>query len=226
LSLTISSGFWSLIGSNSHRGTTTLSGGTLTLGNAGALGTTTFTIGGGNLDSSVANLVNSRNNPQNWNGNFTFLGTQSFDLGTGAVAMAATRIVTVNSNATLAVGGVVSGAGGLVKAGAGTLKLTGNNTYTNDTFVNAGTLALDGSSALKDTTSLWITNEASVYLAAGVNEVVSNLYLNGVIAYRGTWGSMASSAGHRKDGCFSGPGILTVLDGPMGIDRGMLLIVR
>lgn len=46
--------------------------------------------------------------------------------------------------------GVVTGAGGLRKLGAGTLEVTGANTYAGDTFVEAGTFAVAGASGSID----------------------------------------------------------------------------
>jgi fibronectin-binding autotransporter adhesin len=46
----------------------------------------------------------------------------------------------ISRSDTFAFGGIVSGAGGLIKAGSGTTTLTAANTYTGGTTVNAGTL--------------------------------------------------------------------------------------
>lgn len=126
-----------LSAANTYSGGTTISGGTLTLGNASALGSGTLTISGGGLNSSVADLVNSQNNAQNWNGNFSFTGTENLDLGTGAVAMNASCAVTVTAK-TLTVGGIISGTGfALTKSGEGTLLLTNANTYSGGTTISA-----------------------------------------------------------------------------------------
>jgi autotransporter-associated beta strand protein len=60
---------------NTYPGGTIVNAGTLVLGNANAISSGQLTLGGGNLDSSVANLVNAGNNPQLWNSDFTFVGT-------------------------------------------------------------------------------------------------------------------------------------------------------
>jgi autotransporter-associated beta strand protein len=133
-----------LNGANSYAGGTTLEAGTLTLGNASALGTGTLTISGGSLDSSVVDLVNANVNAQAWNVDFTFVGTQNLNLGTGAVTMSANRQVTVAANALTVGGAIGGGAVGLTKAGAGTLVLAGENTYTGGTTIAAGTLQLSG----------------------------------------------------------------------------------
>jgi len=49
---------------------------------------------------------------------------------------------TVQTDADLAMSGVIAGAGGLTKTGTGTLTLTGNNTYTGTTTITSGILQL------------------------------------------------------------------------------------
>jgi autotransporter-associated beta strand protein len=136
-------GTWRLSGVNTFTGGLTLNSGTLQLGDNAALGGSgnVFTINGGVINVTAARTT-TNNNAQNWNGDFTFLGSNTLNLGTGAVAMNATRTVTVNSS-NLTVGGVISGSGfGLTKAGAGTLTLSGANTFTGPVTINSGTLTV------------------------------------------------------------------------------------
>jgi autotransporter-associated beta strand protein len=152
-------GALTLSGANTFSGGMILSAGQLNLNNGGsssansAIGTGQFTINGGTIDNtSGGDVTLLPNNPQVWNGDFTYAGSaHSLNLGLGSVSLPATRTLTVNGN-TLTVGGVISGAGGLTKAGPGTLVLLGVNTYGNngavDTAHNGGTLVLGNDQAL------------------------------------------------------------------------------
>jgi autotransporter-associated beta strand protein len=142
-----STGTLKLTGSNAYTGGTTLNGGTLQLGNANALGSGTLTIAGGSLDSSVSNLVNNGNNSQAWNASFGFAGTQNLNLGAGMVALNNSLTVTVDSK-TLTVGGSIGGGSGLMLAGAGTLDLTGSNSFSGGLTVTSGTLQVGNTYAL------------------------------------------------------------------------------
>jgi len=127
---------------NTYTGGTTLSGGTLNVNNATAIGTGALTITGGTLNNTTASAITlSNNNTQNWNGSFAFGGTRALNLGTGAVTLGANVTTTVNGSNALTVGGNISGSGkSLTKAGVGTLILGGTNSYDGGTAINGGVL--------------------------------------------------------------------------------------
>lgn len=64
----------------------------------------------------------------------------------GTVSLEKQVFVSVNTNVTGALSGVISGAGSIVKQGSGTLSLSGANTFTGGLFIDAGTANLAGGS--------------------------------------------------------------------------------
>ncbi len=141
----------------SYKGGFTLTAGTLNFASTGSAfafsGITNgqlFSINGGVIDNTTgsplvlqtAALSGGTGGIYSLGGTLTFTGSSSLDLGTAAMTNTATHIISVGGN-TLSIGGVISGLGnGITKVGPGTLLFYGANTYSGNTFVAAGTLAL------------------------------------------------------------------------------------
>jgi fibronectin-binding autotransporter adhesin len=125
------SGILTLSGANTYSGVTNVNAGTLRAGTAGAFSTNSaVTLAGGStldlnsFNQSIASLTGS--------GNVT-LGSAT---------------LTTGDNSSTSYSGIISGSGGLTKAGSGTFTLTGTNSYSGGTTINVGTLAISNGSAL------------------------------------------------------------------------------
>ncbi len=137
-----------LTGNNGFNGRVDVSAGGIIAGSATALGSSfeaTYVTGGASLAlingitiSGESLFLNSTNSAalDNLGGDNTW---------TGPITLARASTIGVNTDWSLLLSGVVSGPGTLTKVGAGTLTLSGgaNNTHAGNTFVNAGTLALN-----------------------------------------------------------------------------------
>lgn len=104
-----------------------------------------------------------------------------------------------NTNGTLVVsgstsgvfGGTISNGGGtgrvvqLTKAGTGTLTLTGSNSYTGATTVQAGTLLISGSGALNTGSAISVAGSASVLRYDAAAQLANNVTLTsgGILRY-------------------------------------------
>ena len=113
----------------------------------------TFSILGGTIDNtsgSPLTLSITNGGSISIGGSFTFAGSGNLDFGPNSVTLTTTPTVTV-AGGQLAMSGVVSGGGlGLIKSGGGTLALNNANTYSGNTTINAGTLALGASGSLSN----------------------------------------------------------------------------
>jgi autotransporter-associated beta strand protein len=209
-------GQWVLNSSNSSTGGVTLNAGTLSIRNVNGLGNGALTLNGGSIDAAVA-IVNAKNNTQNWNGNFTFGGTNTLDLGTGDVTMDATRTVTTTAS-TLTVGGAIGDGGsgfGLTKAGVGTLVLGGASTYTGNTTVSAGKLTLAAANRIADASNL-VLAASTTFDTGGFGETLGTLTVNGNTTI--DFGAGDSDLVFGDSHSLSWTGTLTLLNFDVGID--------
>ncbi|MCB1129613.1 MAG: autotransporter-associated beta strand repeat-containing protein [Verrucomicrobiae bacterium] len=134
------------------------------------------------------------------------IGSLGGDEPDAQVLLGTATLTTGGTNADTTFPGVISGTGGLTKVGAGTFTLTGTNTYTGDTTVSAGVLAVDGD-ALADSGKLVISGGK---VAPTGTEMMGSLFFGAVQQANGTWGASGSGAAHIDDTRFAGTGVIQV----------------
>lgn len=126
-------GNWTLTGTNNdYLGTTTIDAGTLTLG-------------ADEVIPNASGLTVNANGTFDVNGESETLATLA---GAGAVTLGGGALTTDSSNSTT-FSGVISGAGSFIKAGSGTLTLTGTNTHSDPTTISGGTLKIGSGGSLQ-----------------------------------------------------------------------------
>ncbi|EBG3445260.1 autotransporter outer membrane beta-barrel domain-containing protein [Salmonella enterica subsp. enterica] len=178
-----------LSGSNTYTGGTLISGGTLVATNVEALGSGDVTNNavlelntGGDFTNNIGGTGRVE---KSGDGTLTLSGSNTYRGGTlisGGTLVAnnvealGTGSVTNNATLELNTGGdfdnAISGSGNVVKSGADTLTLSGNNSYSGGTVINDGTLIAGRVNALG---SGDIDNYASLQLNASGQFVTANL---------------------------------------------------
>jgi autotransporter-associated beta strand protein len=148
-----------------YTGATAIQNGTLVLigGNDRLPKTTAVTLGNG-VDSGVLQLGDAGGARNQTLGSLTTSGS-----GTGNAVVGgnnSTSTLTVSNAAAASFAGVLGGTGAnnnklvLIKTGAGTLTLSGANTYTGATTVNDGTLQIDANDVIPDVSAVTIAKGA------------------------------------------------------------------
>ncbi len=142
------SGTLTLSGANSYTGATTVSAGTLVVANDNTGGGTTTVDVGAGLQIGTGGVSGSLAGDIVNNGTLVVDRSNAFDLAN-----------------------VISGTGSLTKNGAGTLTLSGVNSYTGGTTVSAGILTLTGDNTGSGTTTV----DAGAVLQIGTGGTSGNL---------------------------------------------------
>ncbi|MGK9286653.1 autotransporter-associated beta strand repeat-containing protein [Sinorhizobium meliloti] len=187
-------GTWVISGANTYTGQTIVDSGTLRAGSADAFTSSTrFQVNGGTLDLDGFSQTLT-----------TLTGTGgTLDLGSAELTIEAP------TGTTASFGGSITGTGGLTKLGASTQTLTGASTYTGDTTIGGGILALDFSTAGGPTSNIvgsdsalvmtggtlnvtGAANEANTQTFDGLTITAGN---NTISAVSGTGGSMTVNLG-------------------------------
>ena len=138
---------------NAYSGGTTVSDGTLSLGHINGAGTGIITLTGGALnlnDLAVANnIIISGDTSIGESGSYLGQITMSSGTLSGDVTLNKDMLaISGNVSATL------SGDKGIIKTGDGVLTLSGDNSYSGDTQIQAGTITIDHINALGDSNVL------------------------------------------------------------------------
>jgi fibronectin-binding autotransporter adhesin len=147
-----------LSNADTYSGGTTVSAGTLGVGNDLALGTGTLAMSTGTtLQAAFPTLVGFSNT-------VTLAGSVTFDTGSEGLALS----------------GVISGTGSLTKISSGTLELGGINTYSGGTTVSNGTLALISTGSVSTSSGVNLFSSLSTFDITGTSSGTTITTLQGV----------------------------------------------
>ncbi|MDQ8728877.1 autotransporter-associated beta strand repeat-containing protein [Bradyrhizobium sp. LHD-71] len=223
----VGSGRLTLTGANIYTGGTTIAAGTLRIGDGGTSGSVVGDVVNHSVlafdradDFSYAGAVSGAGVLAKFGaGRLTLTGTNTYGGGTTIAAgtlrigdggASGSIIGNVVNNGVLAFdrsndlsyGGTISGSGALAKFGAGRLTLTGTNTYSGGTTINAGTVAISSNANLGNVSGGLIFN-------GGALENTSAFTMARAITLEAGGGAFNAAADLTVTSIISGPGALT-----------------
>jgi autotransporter-associated beta strand protein len=189
-----------------------LTGSTLVINNAAAIGTSAarLFLNSGIISSSVATTLNG--SLLTIGGNFLYTGSVDFSFGVGATTLLVTPTITVaNSGRTLTLAGIISGSGfGITKDGPGNLTLSAVNTYTGPNTFTSGVVSISadtnlGAAPASAATNIILNNTTLRITAAITLNANRNMTINSGLSY------IDNTAAVTYGGIISGNGDLTKL---------------
>jgi len=194
-----------LSGTNTYTGNTTISAGTLAFSSLSALpnvntlsiaGSATLALHAGGASGFTADDI-------------------AMLLGSGALpAGSALGIDTTNAGGSFCYTGNITGAIGLTKLGGGTLILSGTNTYTRNTTISGGTLAVSGGAAIPGSGTVVLADVSGAALSLLSDQTIGSLAGGGASGGNVDLGEFALTVGANNAsttyaGAISGSGSLT-----------------
>ena len=200
-----------LTGTNSYRGGTTVSSGTLSAASTDALGTNGATVDSGatlNVNGvTIGNALSLSGTGVGGAGALTGTGTAGI---TGPITLAgATTVGVASAGDTLTASGGVSGGFGLTKVGAGTLTLSGvASGYTGLTTVSAGTLSIGSGGSIAPSSGVTVDSGATFDISGGGNQMIGDLNgaANSAVTLGGNALTLIANGSDTFAGAISGAG--------------------
>jgi filamentous hemagglutinin family protein len=187
-------GTFTLTGNNNYTGSTVINAGTLRMGIANALPSTTAV--------GIANVAGATLDLNNFDQTIAILALGGT---TGGNVTLGSATLTLNSAASFSYGGVISGTGGIIKQGAGTQTFTNAQTYTGSTVINGGTLQLGTNNVFSNTSAVTIANAAGATLDLnGFNDTINVISGGGGVGGTISLGAGTLTTGDSTSNTFAG----------------------
>ncbi|MCX6896854.1 MAG: autotransporter-associated beta strand repeat-containing protein [Verrucomicrobia bacterium] len=172
-------------------------------GNGSQFGTGAITIADGVTFSHANAGAITMTQPVIVNGNFTHIGTAGGPVWGGTMDLgASTRTITVTAD--IGISGVISGSGGLTKAGTGYLTNYTANTYGGDTTISAGTLVLGAANAIPSGASKGNVTVTGTLDVNGFSPTINGLNGAGTITNSIAGTQTLTVGGNDASGLFTG----------------------
>jgi autotransporter-associated beta strand protein len=205
-------GTWVFAANNTYQGTTTLSGGVLQLGGGGTTGNAGSTSANSIIFGASGTLVINRSDSP------VFVNT---------ITLGGNDTLTVASGRTATLGGAISGSGNLVNNSSnGRLILGSANTYTGNTTISAGTLALGATGSLPNSPAINIAagtvfdvSAVSGGFTLGANQTINGLGATGILN-----GNVNLAAGSLALAYVPGTPTLTVTAGVLTMSNNSVIV--
>jgi fibronectin-binding autotransporter adhesin len=198
--------------SNTYSGTTTISAGTL---QAGAQNS--FSAGSA---VTLANVLGATLDLNGFSNEIASIAGGGTTGGSITLGSSEETILTLgNDNSSTSFGGVISGTGGIVKIGTGTLTLTGSNTYAGSMTISEGVITAFTSSSLSPSASVTVNSGAELDLNDGISASIQSLSGSGTVSLGSSGGAsltISNGGGLTFSGeMFGGGGSLTLENGTL-----------